>query len=381
MAEDPAGGRARASFPDRLGRLMAAPSAGLRAIDRGEGGGVPDALRLVLLGTLCFRTPALTHAAMSIGDTSWLGVLRGLLIPVGAELRDALYVALPAGILITLAAGRGRRDPGLDMDLGAACFAPMFVARAIVRALDAAPFVGSLPRAAGQVASSVGLLGAALFLALAIRVARDRIPRAAVGVAAGGDLPAGGGAGAPAQGDAATRRIARAAAALVAAILGAALAANVSYLASRREALRPIRAGVAAPDFTLPRLDAPGTLSLASLRGRVVLLDFWATWCLPCVAMIPMLHDLHARFAPEGVEFLGVNSDGPMSTPEEIRAFLRKHPPRHPMVQDDGTAGSLYRVSVLPHLVLVGRDGIVRKIFWGVTLRSELESALAEAVR
>jgi thiol-disulfide isomerase/thioredoxin len=111
-----------------------------------------------------------------------------------------------------------------------------------------------------------------------------------------------------------------------------------------------------------------------------VLLDFWATWCAPCMHMMPTLHRLYRRWQPQGVEFLGINADGAAVTAEQVAAVLREHPAPYPMVIDnEGEVGSLYKVVALPHLVLIGREGHIIKTFWGVTSETEISQALAAA--
>jgi thiol-disulfide isomerase/thioredoxin len=146
--------------------------------------------------------------------------------------------------------------------------------------------------------------------------------------------------------------------------------------------LRPIARGQQAPDFSLPRIDAtPGAVGLGALRGQVVVIDFWATWCAPCVQMIPVLDALHRDWSSRGVSFVGVNSDGGGATVDEIKAFLVEHPIPYAVVRDaEGEVGSRYRVERLPTLVLIGRDGRIRTSFEGFTLKRTLDQALRDAV-
>jgi thiol-disulfide isomerase/thioredoxin len=108
-------------------------------------------------------------------------------------------------------------------------------------------------------------------------------------------------------------------------------------------------------------------------------LDFWATWCSPCVAMLPVMDAVHQTWAPRGVAFVGVNSDGGGATPAELRAFLGTHHIPYPVVVDDGTVGEAYKVEALPTLVVIGPDGRIRSTFIGYTSQRALERAIGDA--
>ena len=75
---------------------------------------------------------------------------------------------------------------------------------------------------------------------------------------------------------------------------------------------------------------------------------------------------------------MGINSDGASATEQELRAFLLARPAPYPIVIDrNGEVGGQYKVVALPHIVVVGRDGVVRRTFWGVTSANEIAEALA----
>jgi thiol-disulfide isomerase/thioredoxin len=160
-----------------------------------------------------------------------------------------------------------------------------------------------------------------------------------------------------------------------------ALVESAIWTARHSDSLRPIRRGEPAPAFALPDVDHAQTVSLAQLRGQVVLLDFWATWCGPCVAMLPTMDAVHQRWTSRGVAFLGINSDGGGATLDELKRFLSAHPIPYPVVVDDGSVGALYKVEALPTLVVIGRDGRIRQSFVGYTTERSLDRALEDAAR
>jgi thiol-disulfide isomerase/thioredoxin len=284
---------------------------------------------------------------------------------------DAGAVVIPSALIITIAAGRGRRDPSLDLELAAAAYAPFFAIRAVYRAADLDALFGPLPPMVNRVATALGLVATGVTVAVAIGIARRRPRRERAG-----SPPA-----LEPEPLSPTPTRARVAATALAAVLGLAFATNAAWVVRHGDAIAPLRRGSEAPAFALPRIEDGATFDLRSLRGRIVLLDFWATWCPPCVQMIPTLHALHEEWSPRGVELVGINSDGAMSDADELRAFLREHPAPYPMLVDDGRAAKLYRVVSLPHLVLLDRDGGVLKTFWGYTRKSELDAALDAALK
>jgi thiol-disulfide isomerase/thioredoxin len=146
--------------------------------------------------------------------------------------------------------------------------------------------------------------------------------------------------------------------------------------------------GRAAPDFTLPiaageGADAGDLVHLAGLRGQVVVLDFWATWCGPCRVSIPILSRVEARLRARGVVFVGVDVAEPTLPVAALRALHRRLGAGFPSLADrDGRLRDAYRVQVLPTLVLLDREGVVRGVETGVpdedALLRRLDALLSE---
>lgn len=160
--------------------------------------------------------------------------------------------------------------------------------------------------------------------------------------------------------------------------LGAAvLAVNFTWIATHWSEVRPIARGDIAPPFVLPRLDENGQVALEKLRGKVVLVDFWATWCDPCIASMPALERVYNRFHTEGFELVSVNTEGFDEAPK-IKAVATRLGISFPVVVDDGDVAGKYHVTTFPHLVLIDRQGVVREVHRGVS--RNLESHLAAQI-
>jgi thiol-disulfide isomerase/thioredoxin len=148
---------------------------------------------------------------------------------------------------------------------------------------------------------------------------------------------------------------------LAVAAIGVAL--QVGYIATHIEDLRPMTTGDDAPTLALPRIDAAGKLgapiTLADQRGKVVVIDFWATWCQPCLQSLPAL-DRFAR-AHRDVVVLSVNLDDPAGA----RDIFDANHYAMTLVADDGDTANRFGVSAIPHLVFVDRAGIVRDVIRG----------------
>ncbi len=122
-----------------------------------------------------------------------------------------------------------------------------------------------------------------------------------------------------------------------------------------------VQIGEKAPGFTLSD-DADEPVALDSFLGKVVLLNFWATSCPPCLAEMPSFEKLYQRFKEEGLLILAVNED----SKENVRFFKRQVPFTFPVLYDvDHVAIDHYGITVLPQTFIIGRDGVVLKIISG----------------
>jgi peroxiredoxin len=130
--------------------------------------------------------------------------------------------------------------------------------------------------------------------------------------------------------------------------------------------------GNEAPDFTLPTLDDE-ELALSSLRGNVVLLDFWATWCGPCVQALPKMQEIHAHFKGQPVVVLGVNRDGPGMNDQITTLLERKDITFGHVLDADGSVAAEYQVTGIPSAILIDKDGIVQDVGMGFMPGKEKE--------
>jgi peroxiredoxin len=132
----------------------------------------------------------------------------------------------------------------------------------------------------------------------------------------------------------------------------------------------------AAPDFTLKSTDGKN-LRLSEYRGEVVLINFWASWCGPCLQEMPILSDMHERFKSLGFTVLGVNVEEDSS---DARKLLGRMPVSFPVLLDNTSSVSRqYDIAAMPSTVLVDRNGNMRYLHKGY--KPGLEEAYLRQVR
>jgi thiol-disulfide isomerase/thioredoxin len=138
-----------------------------------------------------------------------------------------------------------------------------------------------------------------------------------------------------------------------------------------------LEAGQKAPEL---RLGLPGSETLASLRGQVVYLDFWASYCGPCKRSFPWMNEMHDRYAAKGLRVVSVNLDPKRADAER---FLAQHPARFGVAFDPAQESpARFEVKAMPSSLLIGPDGRVIRVHAGFhdDQREELERAIQQAL-
>jgi thiol-disulfide isomerase/thioredoxin len=125
-----------------------------------------------------------------------------------------------------------------------------------------------------------------------------------------------------------------------------------------------------APSFTLPSRSGDN-MSLAQLKGKVVMLNFWASWCGPCRQEMPLLEQMHKRYSALGFTLVGVNVD---ANSKDAVDWLSKTPVSFPVLFDrESKVSALYEVSAMPSTVFIDRKGNVRYLHRGYKAGDEGE--------
>jgi len=134
----------------------------------------------------------------------------------------------------------------------------------------------------------------------------------------------------------------------------------------------------AAPDFELSALDGR-RIRLSDFRGRVVLVNFWATWCAPCRVEMPWLSEFIVRYRDQGLTVLGISVDD--GDRERVEGFVRERSVDYPILLNDGNVDRRYGgVRFLPQTFFVGRDGRIIRRVYGIRTHTDFEADIRSAL-
>jgi peroxiredoxin len=140
--------------------------------------------------------------------------------------------------------------------------------------------------------------------------------------------------------------------------------------------------GSEAPAFTAVTVDGTKrTKTLADYKGKIVLVNLWATWCEPCRAEMPSIEKLYQEFGPQGLVIVAVSIDDPGSE-DQIRSFVKEYGLTFEVLHDPSKdIARAYQVTGYPESFIIGRDGkILRKVFAAADWSSESNRALTRAL-
>jgi thiol-disulfide isomerase/thioredoxin len=139
---------------------------------------------------------------------------------------------------------------------------------------------------------------------------------------------------------------------------------------SKSDGPSPIKIGAPAPKLVLKDLDGH-TVDLESLKGKVVIVDFWATWCEPCQVMIPWLEEFQNRYASQGLEIVGVSMDDDI---KDVKPFADKAKMNYPILfGNDAIADAWGGVFGLPTSFMIDRQGKIRATHQGLIGKDVIE--------
>lgn len=139
--------------------------------------------------------------------------------------------------------------------------------------------------------------------------------------------------------------------------------------------------GQPAPEFSLPTLSKDQATSLSQFKGKVVYLDFWASWCAPCRTSFPLLNKLHEKLKAQGFEVVAINQDEEKANAEK---FMKEVPVSFTILRDaDGSWANKYSIESMPTSFILDKQGVIQKVHKGFASDDikELEQKITELLK
>jgi peroxiredoxin len=128
-----------------------------------------------------------------------------------------------------------------------------------------------------------------------------------------------------------------------------------------------------AADFTLQDMHGKN-IKLSDFRGKVVLIDFWATWCPPCIASVPGLEKIHKSYKNKGLVVLAISMDG--GEWDSVKSFMKYYGITYPVLKGDDDVAVQYQVRAIPLLLILDREGKIAKRHFGLSDEDDLEKEI-----
>jgi thiol-disulfide isomerase/thioredoxin len=153
-----------------------------------------------------------------------------------------------------------------------------------------------------------------------------------------------------------------------------------SLLLLLTQSVLAVEAGHTPPDCVLSPIGENKKTSLSQYKGKVVYVDFWASWCGPCAQSFPFLNQMHQQFKDKGLEIVGVNLD---ENPEDAKSFLTTHPASFTIVEDiSKQCPKAFDVKAMPSSYIIDRKGLVHHVHFGFRSgdTDELQAAIEKLV-
>ena len=141
--------------------------------------------------------------------------------------------------------------------------------------------------------------------------------------------------------------------------------------------------GNLASNFTLRNLSGK-SISLADYAGKPVVVNFWATWCPPCLQETPWFEELSKKYPGSGLTFLGLSTDidGETASPEKVGATVKRLGVTYPILLDDGSLKATYGpVHLLPETFYINRKGVIVEDIWGHTDKETINRNIKKIIR